>query len=150
MKQALNATFFGIGLSTGNNTLMTIFGVAEAVVCALFVVLAIYILCEKKKRAAAEQKEMIKLAKKEAATQREGGKATETSAGWVTTEIGSDGIITRFGADGKSMTEMGAGGITTKLGSDSITTRIGADGQITNSYMNEKGIYPTSSAQTGR
>ncbi len=48
MKQALNATFFGIDLGIENDTLMTILLIALAVICVLLVILMIYILCSKK------------------------------------------------------------------------------------------------------
>lgn len=45
---ALNASLFGIELSVGNDTLMTILLIVEAVVCVLFVELLIYVLHRKK------------------------------------------------------------------------------------------------------
>lgn len=47
MIQALNASFFGQPLSIGNDTIMTILLIAEAVVCVVLMALLIYILCRK-------------------------------------------------------------------------------------------------------
>lgn len=102
MKQALNATFFGLDPGIENDTLMTILLIAEVVVCVLLLALMIYILCEKK-RAAVIRKEMIKRAKKEAAANRAKG-----GEDFAVTQIYSDSIRTWFVKDGKVTTAMGA------------------------------------------
>ena len=112
MIQALNASFFGQPLSIGNDTIMTILLIAEAVVCVVLMALLIYILC-RKPGSQQDLEEYYAYGMKSASPESAGARSSASNgAGSQNKKSGQVGIIAVVGANksGKGKSASATGG----------------------------------------